>query len=213
MAMARCWSPVLIFPVVPISYPMMMPAAHPALRLPQPCRPHEALDMKLRSRCLMLLLALHALVMPAGFAASAAAPNLESLSNFPQTTLSILTPDARQHEFLIRVADSPARREQGLMFVKELPENTGMLFVFDRPQRIQMWMKNTLIPLDMVFIDANGRIDNIAINAKPLSLKIIDSRHQVLGVLELAGGSTEKLGIHAGDIVQHPFFATGGSDR
>jgi hypothetical protein len=142
-----------------------------------------------------------------------APPNLQPLSNFPQTALSILTPDARQHAFQIWVADSPARREQGLMFVKGLPDSTGMLFVFDRPQRIQMWMKNTLIPLDMLFIDANGRIDNIAVNAEPLSLSIIDSKHAVLGVLELAGGSTEKLGIHAGDIVQHPYFASVGGSR
>jgi uncharacterized protein len=172
--------------------------------------------MNLVVRCLLplLLLALNFTVAPASFAAEPVAPpNLEPLSNFPQTTLSILTPDARQHAFQIWVADSPARREQGLMFVKGLPDSTGMLFVFDRPQRIQMWMKNTLISLDMVFIDANGRIDNIAINAKPLSLKIIDSRNAILGVLELAGGSTEKLGIHAGDIVQHPFFASVSGSR
>jgi uncharacterized protein len=146
-------------------------------------------------------------------AGPAAPPNLEPLDNFPQTTLNILTPDARRHPFRIWVADSAARREQGLMFVKALPENTGMLFVFDRPQKIQMWMKNTLISLDMVFIDADGRIDSIATNATPMSLAIIDSRHAVLGVLELAGGSTEKLGIHAGGIVQHPFFASVGGSR
>jgi uncharacterized protein len=142
-----------------------------------------------------------------------APPNLEPLSNFPQTTLNILTPDARRHLFQIWVADSDARREQGLMFVKKLPESTGMLFVFDRPRKIQMWMKNTLIPLDMVFIDANGRIDSITVNAKPLSLDIIESRHAVLGVLELAGGSTKKLGIQAGGIVQHPLFASVGGSR
>jgi uncharacterized membrane protein (UPF0127 family) len=170
--------------------------------------------MNLRVACLFLLLALQAAAIPNTFAAGpAAAANLEPLGNFPQTTLSILTPDARQHVFQIWIADSPARREQGLMFVKELPESTGMLFVFDRPQRIQMWMKNTLIPLDMVFIDADGRIDNIAANARPLSLKIIDSRARVLGVLELAGGSAEKLGIHAGDIVQHSSFASSGGSR
>jgi len=162
---------------------------------------------------LVLLLTMQAALLPA-FATEPVPPvNLEPLSNFPQTTLHILTPDARQHAFDIWVADSPAHREQGLMFVKELTDNTGMLFVFDRPQYVQMWMKNTLIPLDMVFIDADGRIDSIAVNAKPMSLKIIESRNRVLGVLELAGGRTAKLGIHAGDIVQHPFFASMGGSR
>ena len=170
--------------------------------------------MKLITRLLMLLLMLSTVGARLVFAAEPVAPpGLEPLSNFPQTTLKILTPDARQHAFQIWVADTPARHEQGLMFVRDLPDSTGMLFVFNQPQRIQMWMKNTLIPLDMVFIDADGRIDNIAVNAKPLSLKIIDSRHKVLGVLELAGGSTEKFGIHAGDIVQHPVFASVGGIR
>jgi uncharacterized membrane protein (UPF0127 family) len=169
--------------------------------------------MKLITRCLMLLMLGTASINMALAAEPVAPPNLEPLSNFPQTSLKILTPDARQHAFQIWVANTPARHEQGLMFVKELPDSTGMLFVFNQPQRIQMWMKNTLIPLDMVFIDADGRIDNIAVNAKPLSLKIIDSHHKVLGVLELAGGSTEKLGIHAGDIVLHPVFASMGGTR
>ncbi|MGE0115515.1 MAG: DUF192 domain-containing protein [Steroidobacteraceae bacterium] len=138
---------------------------------------------------------------------------LESLNRFPQGQLSILTPDARRHPFQIWIADNDAHREQGLMFVKSLPENTGMLFVFDRPQKIQMWMKNTLIPLDMVFIDADGRIDSIAVNTTPMSLRIIESKNAVLGVLELAGGTTARLGIHAGAIVRHPFFASVGGSR
>jgi uncharacterized protein len=183
------------------------PAVHPAPLYPPP----EAADMNPIARYLIpALLLLNAV----SFAAQPVAPpNLEPLSNFPQTTLNILTPDAHQHAFQIWVADSPARREQGLMFVKGLPDSTGMIFLFNQPQRIQMWMKNTLIPLDMVFIDANGRIDNIAVNAKPLSLSIIDSKSRVLGVLELAGGSTVKLGIHAGDIVQFPYFAAGSGSR
>jgi uncharacterized membrane protein (UPF0127 family) len=165
-------------------------------------------------RCLIAVLLPTLGLTNASFAAGPIAPaELEPLSNFPQTVLSILTPDARLHPFQIWVADSTARREQGLMFVKKLPDNTGMLFVFDRPQRIQMWMKNTFIPLDMVFIDANGRINSITVNATPLSLRIIDSEHPALAVLELAGGSTEKLGIRVGGIVQHPFFASMGGSR
>lgn len=146
-------------------------------------------------------------------AESAAQPGIEPLSNFPQATLSILTPDARQHAFNIWLADSQAHRQQGLMFVKSLPDNTGMLFVFDRPQKIQMWMANTLIPLDMVFINADGRVDSIVVNTTPLSRSIIESKNAVLGVLELAGGTTTQLGIRAGAIVKHPAFASVGGSR
>ncbi len=160
-----------------------------------------------------LLLALLLATSTITTSCAAAPPALESLDSFPQGSLKILTPDARIHSFQIWVADTDQHREQGLMFVKSLPENAGMLFVFDAPQRIQMWMKNTLIPLDMVFIDSNGKIDSIVVNATPLSLRIIDSKRTVLGVLELAGGSTEKLGIHAGAIVVHPAFASVGGTR
>lgn len=90
--------------------------------------------------------------------------------------------------------------------VKSLAPNTGMLFIFDQPERIQMWMKNTLIPLDMLFIDAHGRIDSIAANTTPMSLKIIDAKRPVLAVLEIAGGMTARAGIGAGAIVKHPVF-------
>ncbi|MGE3890494.1 MAG: DUF192 domain-containing protein [Steroidobacteraceae bacterium] len=140
-------------------------------------------------------------------------PALEPLSNFPQTSLTVLTQNGRQHTLQIWMADTNTHRQQGLMLVKSLPPNTGMLFIFDRPQRIQMWMKNTLIPLDMVFIDANGRIDSIATNTTPLSLNIIASKNAVLGVLDLAGGSSTKLGIRAGAFVLNPAFASVGGSR
>lgn len=156
------------------------------------------------------------LVMSLGAAscmAQSTAPTLEPLSNFPQATLNILTPGARQHHLQVWVADTDPHRQQGLMFVKSLPDNSGMLFIFDQPRKIQMWMKNTLIPLDMLFIDANGRVESIAVNTTPMSLKIIESRGDVLGVLELAGGATTRLGIQAGAIVQHPAFASVGGTR
>ncbi len=146
-------------------------------------------------------------------AQQATSPPLEPLSNFPQAPLSILTPDARQHRLEVWVADTDKHRQQGLMFVKSLPDSAGMLFVFDQPRKIQMWMKNTLIPLDMLFIDANGRVDSIAVNTTPMSLSIIESRNPVLGVLEMAGGATTRLGIRAGAIVQHPAFASVGGTR
>ncbi len=153
------------------------------------------------------------LLLSLGSASCMAQPALIPLSDFPQSSLSVLTPDARQHLFKVWVANTEAHRQQGLMFVKSLPDNTGMLFIFDRPQPLQMWMKNTLIPLDMIFIDADGRIDSIAVNTTPMSLKIVASKRAVLGVLELAGGTTEQLGIHAGAIVKHPMFASVGGSR
>ncbi len=138
---------------------------------------------------------------------------LEPLSSFPKSTLTIVTPDGRQHLFNIWVADTDPHREQGLMMVKSLAPNTGMLFIFDRPERVQMWMKNTLIPLDMVFIDTEGRIDSIAANTTPMSLKIIDAKNPVLAVLEIAGGSAATSGIKAGAIVKHPAFASMGGSR
>lgn len=164
-------------------------------------------------RLALSLLLTFALGTTACVAQPAATPQLEPLSNFPQVTLSILTPDARRHPLQVWVADTDAHRQQGLMFVKSLPDSTGMLFVFDQPRKIQMWMKNTLIPLDMLFIDANGRVDSIAVNTTPMSLSIIESRNAVLGVLEMAGGATTRLGIRAGAIVQHPAFASVGGTR
>lgn len=178
----------------------------------------KSLSRKLSSTLLLTLSLATSLVINLGlidgaWAASPTPQSLEPLSNFPQSMLTIVTPDARQHRLQVWLADTDRHREQGLMFVKELPQDVGMLFIFDRPQRIQMWMKNTLIPLDMLFIDANGRVDSIISNATPQSLKILSSASAVLGVLELAGGSAAQLGIHAGAIVQHPLFASVGGSR
>lgn len=144
---------------------------------------------------------------------TAKSQSLQPLSSFPQSTLSILTADGRQHTLNIWVADTDAHRQQGLMMVQHLPDHSGMLFVFDRPQRIQMWMKNTLIPLDMLFIDANGRIDSIAANTTPMSLKIIASDTPVLGVLEVAGGTANQLGIRPGSLIRHPVFGSVAGQR
>jgi uncharacterized membrane protein (UPF0127 family) len=160
-----------------------------------------------------MLLTLAVSVYAAGQPASAPIEaRLEPLSNFPQTTLSILTPDARQHVFNIWLADTEAHREQGLMFVKSLEPNTGMLFIFDEPQVVTMWMKNTLISLDMVFIDKNGHVTRVIENAKPLSLEILSSKESASAVLELKGGVAKTLGIHAGALVKYSVFtASSGS--
>ena len=110
------------------------------------------------------------------------------------------------HVFSVELASNDAERTRGLMFRKELPEGRGMLFDFGVDQDIAMWMKNTLIPLDMLFIRADGRIAHIAENTEPLSTKIIRSGGPVRAVLEVAGGTAKKLGIAVGDRVAHPTF-------
>jgi uncharacterized protein len=110
------------------------------------------------------------------------------------------------HVFSVEVVDDDASREKGLMFRKHLPEGKGMLFDFKREQNVDFWMKDTYIPLDMIFIGADGRIRNIAQNAEPLSTRIIPSKGPVLAVLEVIGGTAGKLGIVPGDQVAHPIF-------
>ena len=121
---------------------------------------------------------------------------------------SALTVDAAngKFEFLVEMAVSPAQRSQGLMFRESLEEDRGMLFDFGRPQRAAMWMRNTYVPLDMLFIDADGQITQIAADTEPLSDAVIASRELVRAVLELRGGVSAKLGIKPGDRVIHPLF-------
>jgi uncharacterized protein len=110
------------------------------------------------------------------------------------------------HVFAVEIADTEAEREKGLMFRKNLPEGQGMLFDFHQEQEVSFWMKNTYIPLDMIFIQGNGRILHIVENAKPLSEQIIPSGGPVLAVLEVAGGTVRQLGIAPGDRVAYPIF-------
>jgi uncharacterized protein len=110
------------------------------------------------------------------------------------------------HVFSVEIADNDAERAKGLMYRKELPEGQGMLFDFYREQEVSFWMQNTYIPLDMVFIRADGRILRIAENTEPLSTKLISSGGPVRAVLEVIGGTTRKLGIAPGDRVASPIF-------
>ncbi len=110
------------------------------------------------------------------------------------------------HVFSVEIADTEPAREKGLMFRKKLPEGQGMLFDFHREQDVSFWMQNTYIPLDMIFIRANGEILRIAENTEPLSTKLIPSGGPVLGVLEVVGGTASKFGIAPGDRVAHPIF-------
>jgi uncharacterized membrane protein (UPF0127 family) len=106
----------------------------------------------------------------------------------------------------VEVAEAPKEKQVGLMFRTELPEGTGMLFPYGAPREITMWMHNTYIPLDMVFIRADGVVHRIEARAQPLSDRIIASQGPVAAVLELPGGEAERLGLKPGDHVRHPMF-------
>ena len=108
--------------------------------------------------------------------------------------------------FRVRIADDPDERERGLMFVSVLPEDEGMLFDFKEPSPRAFWMKNTMIPLDIIFIGADGRIINIAENTTPYSLDPIPSDGPARAVLEIGGGLSAELGIRPGDRVVHRIF-------
>jgi len=120
-------------------------------------------------------------------------------------TLEIATKSG-VHAFSVELAATEAQRQEGLMYRKSLPEGQGMLFDFQRDQEVGFWMKNTYIPLDMIFIRGDGRILRIAENTEPLSEKIVPSNGPVRAVLEVIGGTARKLGIAPGDRVAHPIF-------
>jgi len=111
------------------------------------------------------------------------------------------------HSFLVELAVNDTQRAQGLMYRKELPEGRGMLFDFQQEQDVGFWMKNTYIPLDMIFIRADGKIRRIAANTEPLSERTVRAGGPVRYVLEVIGGTARKLGIAPGDKV------TGGALR
>jgi uncharacterized membrane protein (UPF0127 family) len=114
--------------------------------------------------------------------------------------------DFGQANFSVDVADDDQERAQGLMFVESMPTLNGMLFVYERPQRASFWMRNTLIPLDMLFISSTGVVERIHENAIPLDETPIDGGDGVFAVLEINGGLSKRLGITEGAQIQHPSF-------
>jgi uncharacterized membrane protein (UPF0127 family) len=125
---------------------------------------------------------------------------IESLTHFPRTTLDIVS-HGHQERFDVWIANTTARQEQGLMFVRDLPPAQGMLFPQSAPQVAHFWMKNTYIPLDMIFVGEDGRIAKIIANATPFSLAVLSSDVPVIAVLEIGGGEAKRLGIAVGDRV------------
>ena len=104
----------------------------------------------------------------------------------------------------VEITETPEEKTRGLMFRTRLPDNEGMLFAYDPPREITMWMRNTYIPLDMLFIRADGTIDSIGERTTPLSEKSVPSKGPVRFVLEINGGLSDRLGIEAGDRVTGP---------
>jgi uncharacterized membrane protein (UPF0127 family) len=127
-------------------------------------------------------------------------PPLEELSAFPQTTLTV-SGTGGTHQFRIWVANTAAREEQGLMFVRELPADKGMVFIGEEPKVWGMWMKNTYIPLDMLFVAVDGHVVKIA-HAIPHDESTISSEVAVNAVIELQGGISDKLHIKVGDLAK-----------
>ncbi len=124
----------------------------------------------------------------------------------PKEKLVITTRDGVQHAFSVEMALRPEQQITGLMFRPSVPADGGMLFDWGTPRDVQMWMKNTLAPLDMVFINADGTIRSIVENTVPQSLAVIDSGGPVLATLELAAGTTARLDIRVGDKVSQRIF-------
>jgi uncharacterized protein len=137
-----------------------------------------------------------------------AQPALAQLQTF-QTSQLTITSETGDHKFTVELATTPAQQEQGLMYRRNMPADAGMLFDFGHPMTTTFWMKNTLIPLDMLFVGADGRIVNIHERAVPMSETLIPSQGEVRAVVELNGGTAARLGIRPGDRVIYPIFAAG----
>lgn len=123
---------------------------------------------------------------------------------FPSAPLTITTKAGTVHSFTVEVAVNDAQREYGLMFRTEMAADHGMIFDFQQPQTVRMWMENTVLPLDMLFLDAGGTVTHIVENAVPYSQTIINSNGPVTYVIELNGGMVKKLALNVGDKVSSP---------
>ncbi|MEX2632372.1 MAG: DUF192 domain-containing protein [Tistlia sp.] len=144
-----------------------------------------------------LLLTLFLFLAPAALAAQEAV-------TFETGEATVVSADGTRHEFTVELALTGEQMARGLMFREELAPDSGMLFVFPAQRVASFWMRNTLIPLDMLFIARDGRIVRVAERTTPMSDQGVSSRRPVIAVLELAGGTAARLGIAAGDRVESP---------
>lgn len=131
----------------------------------------------------------------------------QALESFQKSSLTIESASGGKFRFDIELAETMAQQAQGLMYREGMPADAGMLFIYDSVRPASFWMKNTLIPLDMLFIGPDGRIVNIHERAVPQSLDSVNSAGPVKAILELNGGMSARLGIRPGDLVRHATFA------
>ncbi|MBX9759171.1 MAG: DUF192 domain-containing protein [Beijerinckiaceae bacterium] len=130
-----------------------------------------------------------------------------ALSTPPQQLERLtITTASGEHNFQIEVARTDEQRARGLMFRRFMPEDRGMLFDFKIEQPVMMWMRNTYIPLDMIFISRDGRVINVAEDTEPLSERTIASAAPAFAVLEVNAGVARKIGLKAGDRISHAMF-------
>jgi uncharacterized membrane protein (UPF0127 family) len=149
-----------------------------------------------------LLMGLGALLLPAAARAQdGPQPELR------KDRITIVTTKGKEYNFMVEMAIDPVQQSVGLMFRPRVPADGGMLFDWGKPRVSQMWMRNTITSLDMIFIGADGRIRNIVERTIPQSLAIIDSKVEVRATLEVAAGTCQRLDISVGDRVVHPMFA------
>jgi uncharacterized membrane protein (UPF0127 family) len=130
----------------------------------------------------------------------------QTLVTFPRGQAEVVTKAGKHHAFTVELATTHDQLTQGLMFRRTMAADAGMLFDFGEDKPVTMWMRNTLIPLDMLFIANDGRVVGIKERAVPQSSDIIAAPEPVRGVLELNGGTAQRLGLSAGDRVVHPMF-------
>ena len=143
------------------------------------------------------LAALAAGLLALGLGAAASAQTFEPLTIRSATG---------RHAFQVEVARTDADRSQGLMYRRTLAPDRGMLFDFGKVEPVSMWMQNTYVSLDMLFIRPDGSVANVATDTEPLSTRTVSSSEPVVGVLEVVAGTAKRLGIKAGDQVEHPMF-------
>lgn len=158
----------------------------------------------LASRAWVLLLAMLLLMVPvAPLAAREPVPDRPGLPNAGLPRIMVRVETARgRFPYRVEVAGTPAAQQTGMMFRTEVPAGTGMLFPMDPPREAAFWMHNTFVPLDIIFIGADGRVRNIAANAVPMSRELRASDGPVAAVLELAGGEAARIGLRPGDRVR-----------
>jgi uncharacterized membrane protein (UPF0127 family) len=136
----------------------------------------------------------------------ALADELPAIERLPAEALVIETGSGKSITFKTEIADTDAERARGMMYRQDMAEDEAMLFIWPAPHEAAMWMRNTYIPLDMLFIAPDGDVVHIHRNAVPHSLDVISANRNVLAVLEIKGGAAARLGLSAGDRVKHRFF-------